>query len=175
MWSKKTTEINNPPMKKGQVMFVTDNLDGGYDEQYIKIATEDGHFNDFEYGIPGGANEPRVIPVMIKMLDEGIKLSVPVETIRELSKQGNLFIGYDAGITYLGHCQENSGNTFTITFTGMYAGIYDVENDRYKCGEMMPQIYQYTSWSKKWKYAEGYIPIDLENLNSYPDFDNITD
>lgn len=139
------------------------------------IVNDNGSAKQLDPKFLGGANEPRVIPVMIKMLDKGIKLSVPVETIRELSKQGNLFIGYDAGSTYLGHCQENSGNSFTITFTGMYAGIYDVENDEYKCGEMMPEIYQYTSWSKKWKYAEGYMPIDLENLNSYPAFDNITD
>lgn len=54
MWSKKHTELNNPPMKKGQVIFVRDNLDGDYDEEYIKIATRDGHFNDFEYGVPEG-------------------------------------------------------------------------------------------------------------------------
>lgn len=68
MWSKKVAEINNPPMKKGQVMYVTDNLDGGYDETYIKIAPKDGHFNDFEYGLPFGVTKEVVEIVPEQMI-----------------------------------------------------------------------------------------------------------
>ena len=57
MWSKKSAEINNPPMKKGEIMIVSDNEEKrGYDKHYVKIATADGNFNDFDYGVSVGGS-----------------------------------------------------------------------------------------------------------------------
>lgn len=52
MKSKKILETENPKMYKGQVIHVVGNHDGGPDEFYMKVATKDGYFNEFEYGVP---------------------------------------------------------------------------------------------------------------------------
>lgn len=88
MWSKKIVEINNPPMKKGQVMFVTDNTNGGEDEQYIKIATRDGYFNDFNYGFPAEI-EDKVNEVLNINTDNG---SIRDEFNVEVGKIYNLIL-----------------------------------------------------------------------------------
>lgn len=116
MWSKTYTEINNPPMKKGQVMFVSDNLDGGYDEQYIKIATQDGHFNDFEYGLPFG--------VKTEMVEIVPEQSVTGERNEEMTDDdGKMIVGF--AIDDLPECDipDNSNSKYTIIINGkQYTG-----------------------------------------------------
>lgn len=72
MKCKNNRELNNPKMRRGEVIFVNDNEDGGSDEQLIKIALGEGRFNDFEYGLPFGYDV-----TIKKVLDKKITGSAP--------------------------------------------------------------------------------------------------
>lgn len=97
MNGREIMRIENPVLKKGQCVFVHDNVDGGKDEQYIKIGDGKTPFNDLPYGIPestGGASGGGADPIIFTYIDPlNITCNKTLEQVKDDYLNGN-FICY---------------------------------------------------------------------------------
>lgn len=135
MDSKKKYEIENPMMKKGQVIIVEEDCNRGEDIQLIKVATRDGRFNEFEYGISAGGGGDNL--VVITPTDDGFTCNKTYTECLELFNSGRIIANYK-------FCNENTSSNNVIPcknieeFEGNLNFITDVGYETSLCIAYLP-------------------------------------